>query len=243
MNLSHYLLFALVFAAGYAVQGTTGFGAATLSLPILAFFFPPKVLIAVIIGVNLFQSGWLAFTERQHLDQRQALIMILFALIGLPLGYLVYRDLSTEKLKIVLGGFVVLVAISNLAGGRQPRPWPSFLYYPLLFLGGVTEGALANGGPFIVIYAERMIKDKSAFRATLSLLWSSLNVVMCGIYTATGTWTREMVPLMLIALPCIALGTWLGQILHHRLPEKPFRALVFAILLLAGLVLLRPLFG
>lgn len=241
MKIFPHVVFVGVFTFSFVVQGTTGFGGAVLSLPLLAFFFPLKELIPTVIAVNVLQSGWIVVRDRRHLARKHGAMMAFFSLLGLPLGFLIYRYLPGEELKIALGGFVVAVALWNLAGGKLRRPLPTSAYYPLLFLGGISEGALAAGGPFIVIYAARMIPDKTAFRVTVSLLWIILNTVMVGLYTATRVWHRGMVPLMLLLAPCILLGTWLGIHFHDRIPQKPFRKLVFTILLLSGIVLLRPL--
>jgi len=51
-----------------------------------------------------------------------------------------------------------------------------------------------------------------------------------------------MLPLMGFAIPCIIFGTALGIVLHDRIPQKPFRTLIFSLLLVSGLILIRPLF-
>lgn len=243
MEVYRYVLLAVVLGLGFMVQGITGFGCAVLTLPILAFVFPIKLLIPVVIGVNVLQSAWIAIRDRKLVDKKHGTAMVLCALVTLPLGFLFYRDLPAEELKIALGMFVVAVAVWNLAGGELKKPLPALAYYPLLFLGGFTEGALAAGGPPIIIYTARMVPDKTAFRATISLLWAVLNTAMVGIYTVSGTWTREMVPLIAIAAAGAIVGTLLGLHLHDRIPQKPFRLGVFSVLLLAGLVLVKPLLG
>lgn len=241
MEVESYAIYCVVLCLSHLVQGITGFGAIVLALPVLTFFFPLKTLIPALIVVNLIQTTWLVATERKHIHSRHARTIVLLSLVGLPFGYAVYRFLPSDQLKIGLGMFVVIVATWNLSGFTSKRQAPLPLYYLLNLMGGFVQGAIASGGPFMVIYAARMLKDKSAFRATLSVVWTVLNVILCCTYTATQTWSSDMLPLIGLALPCMALGTALGMALHQRIPEKPFRTLVFSILLVSGLVLLRPL--
>jgi hypothetical protein len=233
----------LALCVSHLVQGITGFGAVVLALPLLTFFFPLKVLVPALVAVNFLQAGWFAVSERRHIVRPHARSLVLLSLAGLPLGWAVYRWLPAEQLKIALGVVVTAVALWNLFGLRLSRPLPQVFYHALNFAGGIAQGSLVCGGPFLVIYAARMVPEKSEFRATLSVAWTVLNLVLLIVYTATGAWQRDMVPVILAALPSVVFGTILGILLHDRIPQAPFRLLIFAILLLSGLSLLKPLLG
>jgi len=140
-----------------------------------------------------------------------------------------------------MGVVVTAVALWNLFGLKLSRPLPLVLYHAINFAGGFAQGSLVCGGPFLVIYAARMVPEKSEFRATLSVAWLVLNLVLLVVYTATGAWQREMAPIIGAALPTVVFGTVLGIRLHDRIPQQPFRLMIFAVLLVSGLVLLRPL--
>jgi len=239
----NYVVFCLVLCVVNLIQGVTGFGAVVLALPVLIYFFPLKTLIPALVAVNLMQTAYFAFTQRKHIHPGHTKSIVFLSLAGLPVGYAIYRYVPSEGLKVALGVFVVLVAVWNLAGIDIGRRVPRPAYHALNFMGGVTQGALASGGPFLVIYAARMLKDKSAFRASLSVVWTVLNALLCIFYTATRSWNADMIPLIGLAFPCLVLGTVLGLILHERIPQKPFRTMVFSILLISGIILLRPLFG
>ncbi len=243
MEMIPYIILALVLCFTHLVQGVTGFGALVLALPVLTFFFPLKTLIPALVAVNLLQVGWFALTQRSHIIADHAKSIVLLSLLGLPFGFAVYSYLPSDDLKLLLGGVVTAVAAWNLLGLRLPWQAPDRWFHALNFAAGVVQGALATGGPLMVIYAARMIKDKSAFRATLSLVWLVLNTVLCLSYTVSNRWSADMAPITGIAVPTMVFGTVLGMKLHDLIPERPFRALVFALLLVSGLLLLRPLFS
>ncbi|MBN2494846.1 MAG: sulfite exporter TauE/SafE family protein [Deltaproteobacteria bacterium] len=236
-----WVVFCLVFALAHLVQGITGFGAVVLTLAFLAFVFPVKLLVPVLVVVSLAQMICIAIAGRRQIHWRHAGIILLLALAGLPLGYLVYRWLPAEGLKIALGAFVVLVAGGNLLGLRTRVEVPGIFYYGLNVLGGIFQGALATGGPLLIIYAARMLEHKAAFRATLALVWIALNAILCVTYLSTGVFTAPMLPMIGLGIGCMALGTVLGALVHARIPQKPFRVLVFSLLLVSGLALLVPL--
>jgi hypothetical protein len=236
-----WIVFCLVLVLTHLVQGVTGFGAVVLALSVLAFLFPVKLLVPMLVAVSLVQVAWFAVSGRRHIRWGHARIILAFGLAGLPLGYLVFRLLPAEALKITLGAFVVLVAAANLFGVRIKVEVPRFCYYLLNLLGGVFQGALSSGGPLLIIYASLTLEDKAAFRATLSIVWLVLDSILCVIYLATGVFTGPMLPLVGLGAACMVLGTVLGAWVHTRISQKPFRTLVYVLLLLSGLALLLPL--
>jgi len=239
--LGGWIVFAAVLLVVHVVQGITGFGGIVLALPVLTFFFPIKTLIPALILVNAAQALYYAVAERRHIQAGPAKSIIGLSLLGMPAGYALYSFLPAEQLKLCLGVFVVFVALWNLSGIKLGTEPPRLLYHLLNFMVGLTQGALGSGGPFLVIYTAKMIQDKSQFRATLSLVWAVLDLLLFVFYLLSRSLTREMAPLVLVAMPVVILATWLGFVLHDRIPQKPFRTMVFAILLISGLILLKPL--
>jgi uncharacterized membrane protein YfcA len=236
-----WIVFGLVVVLAHLLQSITGFGAVVLTLSVLAFLFPVKFLVPVLVSVSLIQVVWFAVAGRRSIRWGHAKIILFFSLVGLPLGYLVFRFLPAGVLKIAVGAFVVLVAVANLTGMRINIRIPRLCYYLLNLLGGFFQGALGAGGPLLIIYAGLTIEDKAAFRATLAIVWIALNSILCTIYLATGGFTESMLPLVGLGIACMVLGTVLGMRVHARIPQKPFRMLVYMILLISGLALLLPL--
>ena len=107
----------------------------------------------------------------------------------------------------------------------------------MLFAGGVVRGAFATGGPMAVYAATRAIPGKAAYRATLSVLWTALNLVLLATYASSAQIDQGSMSLSLALLPSCALGLVLGEVAHHRVPAALFRASVFVVLALAGCVL------
>ena len=87
----------------------------------------------------------------------------------------------------------------------------------------------------MVYYAGRNIPDKKVFRSTLSALWLLLNTVLLITYLATGKLTSEMARYFVLLLPSLAIGVAIGERVHNALPERTFRLMTFAILLLTGI--------
>ena len=237
-----YVMLVTVIFLAHVIHGITGFGAMVLSLPLLSLVFDTKLILPVMVVVSFFQVAWFVITQWKKIQFRHAAYILVLASVGFPLGFAVFSYLPTEWLETSLGVFVIFVALWNLSGIETSGKLPEPAYYLLNFVGGIVQGALASGGPLLVIYAAKMIKDKSEFRATLALIWVVLGAFLMASYTVSGVWKSEMWPLIGWGLPAVVAGTAAGIYLHDRIPQRPFRIMVFALLLLSGAVLIRPLF-
>lgn len=238
-----YLALCLILLGANIVQTVTGFGVMVLAIPALSFIFPLKILIPALVAANLGLAIYYALAERRHIDKKAFRAIAGLCLLGLPFGYLLFDHLPADTLKILLGLFVVVTAVWKLSGREPRKETPLILYYILVVVGGFVQGALACGGPFLVIYAARVVPDKTVFRATLMAVWVVIGSLLCAGYTISGAWRTEMLPIMALAVPCMSLAVVIGNRIHDRIPMRPFKIAVHVLLLLSGLLLLKPLVG
>ena len=103
-----------------------------------------------------------------------------------------------------------------------------------MFLGGIFHGAFSSGGPLIIIYATEKIKDKSAFRATMCMVWLAMNVLLLTQMAFAGQLGADVWKTALWGLPALVVGTVLGDWAHHRIRDTVFTKLTYGILLLSG---------
>lgn len=237
------LLLAVVFLA-FTVEASLGFGA-TLITVTLGMFLVRSVseLLPAYVPVNMLLSSYLALRYRKHiawgfLFRRVVPLMA----VGVPLGLWASARLDASLLKRAFGAFVIVLSALELRRAKpvegavdtRLRPFDALV----LLIGGVVHGAFGTGGPMAVYVAGRTLTDKAAFRASLSLLWVVLNLALVGTYAARGE--IGLVSLERSAGFAVALigGIVAGEQLHRRVPAEHFRGLVFAMLIVAGSVLL-----
>lgn len=233
----------LVCVLAFAVETALGFGATLISIALGAFFVEIEELLAALVPLNLAVSSYVAIRYAKAIDTSFLLRQLLpLMAIGLPIGFFVLSTLDASATKRAFGAFLVVVSVLELARMREPGPStrrPSvWIERGLLVLGGAIHGAFATGGPMAVYVASRAIEDKGAYRATLSALWTVLNLAMVFGYLVRGTLSSSSAGLAVGLAPSIALGMLAGEVLHARVPTRTFRVVVFVLLALAGLMLL-----
>ena len=106
-----------------------------------------------------------------------------------------------------------------------------------MLVAGVSHGLFASGGPLLVYALIGTSLDKARFRASLILVWFSLNSVLTLVFLWQGR-LQPQAGLLLAYLPLIPLGVVLGEWLHHRVNEAAFRLWIYRLLIVAALALL-----
>jgi len=240
MALTLFLLGCILILA-HTAETILGFGATLIALAFAIHLLPLETLVPVLVILGLLQSIWLVARWFRFIDWRTLLLQILpIAGAGMVIG-IFSREVADEGiLKIILGAFILVVSVAELAilfirrtpGGRLH--W----YYriPLLVGGGIFHGLFATGGPPIVYYASRQFHAQEKFRATLSMLWLILNVGLLAGFLIAGQLDVEKLKMTALVLPGLIIGIIIGSLIRVR--EFWFKTLTYVLLFLAGLFLL-----
>lgn len=226
----------LFFASSVAVS--LGFGSNVIALPIASHFADVKLIIPVLALLGFLSASFMATVERKSIDWRELRRIVSWAAIGFPFGFLGFSRLPGEWLSLVVGIVVICAAVHGLWSHfrhGQPRAPHPVLGRIVLILGGLVHGAIVTGGPLVVAYAVHAIPEKGRFRATLFALWAALNFFFVFLYWLGPERQVEALWTALCCAPALGCGIWMGQKIHHRLPESYFRTAVLCLLLLAGI--------
>ena len=118
------------------------------------------------------------------------------------------------------------------------RPLGPIPLVSMLLGAGVIHGIYATGGPMLVYAVNRVGLSKSAFRSTLTMVWIALNTVLLASYVRDGVYTTEILEALLWLAPSVPLGLIAGEYLHHRVDQRRFNIVTFALLSAAAVSLL-----
>ncbi len=223
------------------VEAITGFGSIVIALSLGALLLPIAGMLPVLVPLNIFMTGTIAWKNRHHIDRAFLLKLVLpLMAAGTMAGYFLRPWLGESLLKMLLGALIIWFAsrelwrlIKHVPSHRHP-PWLSRI---LTFGAGITHGLFASGGPLLVYAMAGKHLDKGSLRATLVTVWFSLNLGLTVAFLIDGTLIPAL-PRVAMYLPVLATGYFLGEFLHHRLDERRFRQLVYVMLILTGLALI-----
>lgn len=251
MDISLTLTGIVVFVT-HSLEAITGFGCTALAFPFvtaLEGIYEAKIMLAVMAWLIAF---YIVTTKYRHINFRHFFIIASLTGIGMPVGVYLFNHFPSETLKLLLGIFIVVTSLMMLKKeyfkSDNQRVLPAYVYYIILLAGGIIHGAFATGGPFVILYATRYLKDKGQFRVTLSLLWFSLNSIL---FMTDATFQpfmnsiqgvifqgAEMTKILLDTIwmiPFLGIGIVVGELVHNKVNASVFRKIVFWVLLGTGI--------
>ncbi len=246
-DLMPIVLLALILVLAHVVETTLGFGDTIIALAFGLFLFPLAVLLPALVALAILQSTWLVIRWHRQVNWRLLLITILpLAAVGMLAGILIRDYANGAVLIMLLGIFIILVSAVELVSLYIRRsaagPLPRYLAVPVIVGGGIFHGLFATGGPLIVYYAGREIREPEAFLGTLAVLWLILNVVLYATMWVTGSAGVQSLQLAAMVLPGFIAGVAIGSFI--KVKELTFKTLTWSVLFIVGLIqLIRVLAG
>lgn len=251
-DLECYLLIGLIVFFTNFQEGITGFGCTALALPFVTLILgdlelAKHILVPIAWSIALF----IVIVSRKQIIWREYVRIVLIALVGLPIGIYISKNLPKDQLQLLLAVFMMLIGVHGLArqASRSTKARPAqgvkrILLSGLIPLGGLMQGAFGSGGPLVVVYATRTLLDKSVFRATLCLVWITLNTVLLSSWALDPDFAElnlRALRVIAICAPFTVAGILLGNVAHHRVNEVVFRRIVYSVLAASGTALAWPL--
>ena len=180
---------------------------------------PLELTVSMLVLFAALQSGVQAFRVRHEIHWRELAHILLFIIIGMPIGFFSLQYLPELALKGVLGIFVAFTAIKGLIENHRGKAKTTFHERPwhklLLVCSGIISGAFGCGGPLTVIYTRNRYRDKQMFRVMQFGCGTFSMGLTCLAHVFAGSYTMARLPYMIVGLAAVLvalrLSTWLVQ--------------------------------
>ncbi len=234
----------VALAAGGFTKGVVGFALPLVSLSAMGSFLPFEVAVALLIlptlVSNAFQSMRNGFGAAwQSLLKYRLLLTILMLMIALCAQLLTV--LPSRALFALLGVAITVFGASQLLGFRL-RFAPAhgtIVEVCVALVAGFFGGISGIWGPPVTMYLLALDTPKVEMVRVQSLSFFAGSLVLVGAHLRSGVLDAVTIPVSAwLVLPTMA-AMFLGYRIQDRLDQEVFRRVTLAVLILAGLNLLR----
>lgn len=243
----------LVAALGIAtvaglIKGVVGFAMPMVLVSGLSTFLPPELALAGLILPTLITNGFQALRQ----GWRAAMASVQRFGVFLSVGFVFL--LASAQLVSVIPAAVMLTALGVMVSGFAMMQL--FGYAPKIhnptkrveaIVGGIAGfigGFSGVWGPPTVAYLTALNTDKQDQIRVQGVIYGLGAVALVFAHVGSGVFSRETAPFSaLLVVPALA-GMWVGTKIQDRIDQATFRKATLAVLLIAGLNLVRRgLFG
>lgn len=234
---SAWVFWGLSFAALVTTfLGTvTGTAGGLLLLAIMAFFYPPLVLIPVHTVVQLGAGSSRAVLMWRYVKKTLIVPFTIGSILGGIAGAQIFVTLTSAMLQVLLGGFILFVLyVPKFAAGGPERPRFGVLGFLTTFLGVFVSAT----GTFLSPFIAHAVTDRRVHVSTMAMLMSIAHVAKLVTFGAIGFAVGAYIPLMIAMVAGTVAGNWIGGKALDVMPEKMFRTAFKIILTLLAIRLL-----
>lgn len=230
-------LFVIIQVIANTIQAITGFAGGPIAIPPSMALVGVETAKAAITFILLVVTAIVTIQNIKYVNWKKLGIMLLFMFAGMLPGVWLFGVLPTKVLMILYGAIVVMIGVQKLVSKNSKDLKTPWNYVALLF-AGIMQGMFTSGGPFIALYATGAIKDKKEFRATVTPVWTVLNIYLCTNMYRSGFYTAYTGKLIAISLIPVFGAIFLGNKIANKIDQKTFLKLVYVLLIVSGGILL-----
>lgn len=242
MDATLIAMHAAVFAASL-LQAATGIGFGVIAGPIILMVMNSGSAVQVTILLSLLIAVVLVPSLFRQANRRVLGRLLIGTAAGVPLGIVVFLQVSLDVLMLLAGLSVLFMALSvsgllslPLRKGQTPRGEAQNLVIGVL--SGVMSASLAMPGPVAAARMSSLAFPKETIRATILVMfvfsYSAAFAFQVGLvgfaWEDTGILTATLLPATLI-------GVLIGRMLVARISERAFRRLIVVVLVATSLSL------
>lgn len=243
------LVIAAVIVMGIAKSGFGG-GVGILAVPLIANAMPADRALGVMLPILIVADVFAGYQHRKQQSWPHLRPALIGGVVGIAMGTLLLfmlidgddKAASTDNISAILSVLVgsicllmVAVQVYRLSGGKVPT-------LPGNTRTGVGAGAAAGfvsmlahaAGPIMSIYWLDQRMGKRLLTGSLVLYFFLINTLKLPSYLALGWITWASLKESAVFALFVPIGSLLGIVMHHRIPEKPFTAVMYAGAAIAG---------
>lgn len=243
MEIMKMALFFLVILLSNIIQGITGFAGTILAMPpgLMLVGYPVAKPVLNVLGLL---SGVYVFAgHRKDVCWKELKKIVLVMAAGIAGGIFI-RGLFAGREQFLykcLGIFIIFLSVQGMYGllkeGREPKALKGGSYL-LLALAGIVHGIFVSGGPLLIGYLTKKLRDKVSFRATISTVWVFLNTMILMDDIRSGLWDLNLLKIQIASIPFLLAGMYIGTKLYVRMSQRLFMKITYVLLFLSGISLL-----
>lgn len=220
---------------GALIFGTTGFGAALVTIPLATHLVPLQFALALFALSDLGNALRIGLQNPKNAVRAEWTRLVPMILAGTAVGVTLLVRLPRTAAMLALGVFVVAFALYSLFSRPAAKAISPRWAWVAGFTGGITSTLFGAGGPPYAMYLSRRGLAKEQFRATMGFAAMTSISLRVMAFLATGLLLDKSIWIAAAAVvPTSYVGITVANHIYLRIPRDALLRVIFLMLLLSG---------
>lgn len=226
----------LVCVLTYLFEIVFGLAGTVLMLPLLSHLYPSKTLVIYSVVPQILVAVIGLVRSPIILDRKFLTGMLLFAWLGAIAGFALFYYFSASVFQMLLASAITAAGLFLVIAPHQAKFNPAGMRV-MDTLAGTSQALFGISGPIAMTRLLATFQDKNTVRHYAFAFFLAMNGLRATEYAIHGTYTGEILEMMAVSAPFLAVTLWFGNQLHLHINERVFRRVVAWMILLGGLSL------
>jgi uncharacterized membrane protein YfcA len=226
------------------VSGSSGFAFALIASAIWLHVLAPAQVVPLAIVCSMLVNLMMVWQLRGTVKLNLLWPFVVGAMVGVPIGVAALHRLDAHLVRQGVG--VLLIAYSVYMFTQPKMPVISLgagsgkvADGAVGLLGGFMGGATSLNGVFPTLWCGLRGWTKSEQRGVFQSYILIVHAVTLAWLGTAGELTVKTGISVLVCIPVLVAGSWIGLRLFHHVSETGFRRLILGLFFLSGIALLR----
>jgi len=230
------ILFAVSFLSA-TISGAAGFGGAVVLLPVLTSIVGVKSAVPILTIGQIFGNASRVWWGRHELKWKPIIFFLLTAIPLTILGSYLFTDIDSDKIKIGIGVFLIILVIYRRTKIEKIELGES----GMLIGGGLTgflSGLAGSAGPLGAAFFLGLNLTATAYVASEAFTALIMHLTKTIVYKKYSFIEQTELYYGLFIGVAMMLGSWTGKKIIEKLNRDKFILLVEILLIISGLQLI-----
>jgi uncharacterized protein len=237
-----YLALGIAVFLGGIVCGFAGFAFSAVAGAILLHFLEPLLAIPLMMLCSIASQMTSLTVLRRSIAWRETVPLLIGGAAGVPIALYLLTLMDAHVVRAAFGVFLVSYAIYMFA-----RPTAAIIenvggpltHSAIGFAAGLVGGLTAMPGALPAIWCDLRGLPKERQRGLVQpfILGTQVFAIVL-LMCVPGAVHRDLFNNVLLALPALAAGTFIGLLLFGKIDERTFRYSVLLLLLISGCLMI-----
>jgi uncharacterized membrane protein YfcA len=223
-----YVALGIAVFLGGIVSGFAGFAFSAVAGAILLYFLPPLLAIPLMMCCSVASQMTSLAMLRRLINWHEITPFLIGGAMGVPIALYLLTRIDGQTFRVAFGIFLVLYALYMLA-----RPGSATIadahsgaaiHSAVGFVGGLLGGLTAMPGGSLVIWCDLRGISKEQQRGLVQPYILAMQVfAIVLLLCRSDAIDDDLLKYLLLALPALAAGTFIGVALFGKIDDKKFR--------------------
>jgi len=237
MDAFETIVLPIIFIAALT-RSTFGFGDAMVGMPLLVMAIGLNTATPLVGLMGITASSTILIKHWRDVHIKSVWPLIIYTLIGIPVGILLLKGLYENVMKSVLAFVIIVFSLYNIFKPKLFTLANDKLACIFGLSAGILGGAYNTNAPPVVIYGTLRQWNPEKFRATLQGYFFPTGSLIVMGHCIGGLWTKPVLVNYAFSFPVILVAIFLGGRINRKIPKARFDNYIYVFLVILGICLL-----